>query len=204
MRVGILGGAFNPPHLGHLICAQEATWRLELDVVRLVPVGEAPHRAIEQDPGREARLEMCRLAVGTDERLDVLRIEVDRDGPSYTADTLQELDDSRADEHVLILGSDQAAALPEWRAPERVLALATVAVAERDGARREQVREALSKLAAGEAVRFFDMPRIDISSTHVRRRAASGRPIRYLVPDAVAAFIAERGLYRTASPVTAA
>ncbi|HWC31495.1 MAG TPA: nicotinate-nicotinamide nucleotide adenylyltransferase, partial [Actinomycetota bacterium] len=88
MRIGILGGVFNPPHLGHLVCAQEALIRLELDHVLLVPVGEAPHRPVEADPGAETRLELCRAAVSGDERVGASRVEVDRPGPSYTVDTL--------------------------------------------------------------------------------------------------------------------
>ena len=91
MRVGILGGAFNPPHLGHLVCAQEALVQLELDRVVFVPVGEAPHRTLEDDPGPEARLEMVELAMAGDERFTASRIEIDREGPSYTADTLEQL-----------------------------------------------------------------------------------------------------------------
>lgn len=169
-----------------------------------MPVREAPHRMVEQDPGPEVRLEMCELAAAPDERFRVSRLELDRDGPSYTADTLMALHErSPEDEHVLILGADQATALPAWHEPERVLELATVAVAERDGARRDQVREALSGLAGATAVRFFDMPRIDISSTLVRRRAAAGRPLRYLVPKAVERLIVDRGLYGAPAPVGA-
>ncbi len=178
------------------MCAQEALVKLELDRVMFVPVGEAPHRDIEQDPGPEARLEMCELAVGDDERFSVSRVEVDREGPSYTIDTLRTLrEESPDDTYFLILGGDQAAALPDWREPEEVLRLATVAVAEREGWERDRVREALAGLPGAERVVFFAMPRIDVSSSLVRRRAAEGLPVRYLVPDLVAEEIAERGLY---------
>jgi nicotinate-nucleotide adenylyltransferase len=112
LRVGILGGAFNPPHLGHLVCAQEALVQLELDRVMFVPVGVAPHRTIDDDPGPEGRLEMVELAISDDERFTTSRIEMDREGPSYTADTLEQLSaQSPDDELFLILGGDQAAAL---------------------------------------------------------------------------------------------
>ena len=95
LRVGILGGAFSPPHIGHLICAQEALVQLELDTVVFIPVGEAPHRELQDDPGPEARLEMVELAIADDERFTSSRIEIDREGPSYTLDTLDELHKSR-------------------------------------------------------------------------------------------------------------
>ena len=196
MRTGILGGVFNPPHLGHLICAQEGLGQLELDEVVLVPAGEAPHREVEADPGAEARLELCEAAVQDDERLHCSRVEVDRPGPSYTADTLRTLRGGRGGELVLLLGSDQAADLPEWREPEEVLALAEVAVVARAGLDREQVRSRMRGLRGAEKLRFLDMPRIDISSTLVRARVAEGLPIRYLVPRQVERLIAERGHYR--------
>ena len=200
MRTGILGGVFNPPHIGHLICAQEAHSQLALGSVLLVPVGEAPHRDMPGDPGADVRLELCRRAVAGDDRLAVSSIEVERPGPSYTADTLRELSE-RGDhgELFLILGGDQAAALPEWHEPEEVLRLATVAVAERDGAERERVAEAVSRLAGGGDLLFIDMPRVDVSSTMIRERAAAARPIRYLVPEGVAGLIEERDLYASAA-----
>ena len=196
MRVGVLGGAFNPPHVGHLVLAQEAFARLSLDRVLLVPVGEAPHREIEQDPGAEVRLHMCELATAPDERLEASRIELDRGGPSYTVDTLRALAASaRNAELVLVLGGDQAVALEGWRAPEEIVDLATVACVERGEARREEIARALARLGAGERLAFLDMPQIGVSSTLVRARVAEGLPIRYLVPEAVAGLVAARGLY---------
>jgi nicotinate-nucleotide adenylyltransferase len=164
--------------------------------VVLIPVGEAPHKEIAQDAGREARFEMCRLAAEPDSCLTVSRLEVDREGPSYTVETLRALRaESPEDDLFLILGGDAAAELASWREPEQVLALATIAVAERDQTRRQQVISALGNLRGSDGVVFFSMPRIDISSTMVRERSAAGRPIRYLVPEAVAAYIEETGLY---------
>jgi nicotinate-nucleotide adenylyltransferase len=199
LRIGLFGGAFNPPHVGHLVCAQEAHAQLELDVVVWVPVGQAPHREIPQDPGAVVRFQMCDYATAADERFELSRIEIDRDGPSYTVDTLRALHErSPEDELVLILGGDQATAIPTvWREPDEVLRLATVAVAERAGADRERVEDAL---ATNANIVFFDMPRIDVSSTMVRERAASGRPIRYLVPDKVANFIGAQNLYGASVP----
>lgn len=201
MRVGVYGGVFNPPHLGHLIAAQEAHSQLELDVVVWIPVGDAPHRAIEHDPGAEARFEMVEMAVAADERFRVSRIELEREGPSYTADTLRELREREPDaELFLILGGDQALALPKWHEPESVLEQATIAVFERGSSNRNAIAITLARLRGADRVRFLQMPRIEISSTLVRRRAAAGKPIRYLVPDKVANFIGAQSLYGSSVP----
>lgn len=201
LRLGILGGTFNPPHLAHLVCAQEAHRELELDRVLFVPAAIPPHKPVESEPGADHRLEMCRLAVAGDERFEVSGIELERSGPSYTVDTLQLLS-SRAstDELVLILGGDIAAGLADWHRPERVLELATVAIAKRRGTPRGRVELVLAKLPGGDRARFFQMPRIGISSTMVRRRVRAGQPVRYLVPDRVCDYIEREQLYRTAMP----
>lgn len=202
--MGILGGAFNPPHVGHLVCAQEAWSQLGLDVVWLMPVGEAPHRELDGDPGAAVRVALCEEAVEGDPRLEVSRVEVDRDGPSYTSDTLRALRTrgEEDDDLTLILGADQAASLRDWNEPAEVLALARLAVASRAGVDRDAVLRSLEGLeaahgsgSAAERVEFFDMPRIDVSSSLVRERAASGRPIRYFVPERVATAIDRGGLY---------
>lgn len=198
MRIGILGGTFNPPHLGHLICAQEAFVQLRLDRVMLVPAGRNPFKADDDpdDPGALYRLELCRRAVGSDRRFEVSEVEVRRQGPSYTVDTLQVLHSRMSDSELfLIVGGDVAAGLPAWREPERVLSLATLAVAKRRGTSRKSIDEALSSLDGGERAEFFQMPRIGISSTDIRRRVQEQRPITYLVPDAVASYIDEHRLY---------
>jgi nicotinate-nucleotide adenylyltransferase len=198
--IGILGGTFNPPHMGHLVMAQEALDQLDLDRVVLMPVAVPPHKEAREDPGAEARVDLCRLAVGDDERLEVSTLEVDRGGASYTVDTLRTFHE-REPEHdlIFIVGGDMAQSLPAWREPEAILQLARLAVAEREGVRREDIARRLEPLHDGDRVLFFDMPRIDVSSSAIRRRVAEGRPIRYLVPDAVADAIAERGLYRQAA-----
>ena len=204
MRLGILGGAFNPPHLGHLILAQDAHAQLGLDRVVFVPYAEPTHRSLKDDPGAEVRLTMCELAVGVDARLGVSRIEVDRGGPSYTVDTLRELR-ARApsDELVLLLGGDQAAALGDWRSPEEVLSLAQLGVAQRDEWRQDEIVSRLGDLCSPDRVLFFDMPRIEVSSSLVRQRARAGQPIRYLVPDKVANFVGAQSLYGSTVPAGA-
>jgi nicotinate-nucleotide adenylyltransferase len=195
-RIGLLGGTFNPPHIAHLVCAQEAYVQLSLDRVLFVPVFEPPHKDVEAEPGVEHRIELCRRAVGDDPRLEVSRIEADTPGRSYTVDTLRKLHESSPeDDLTFIVGGDMAQALPTWQEPEAVLSLATLGVAEREGVRRADITERLAGLAGADRIRFFDMPRLDISSSMIRRRIALGRPIRYLVPDAVASYIADEGLY---------
>jgi nicotinate-nucleotide adenylyltransferase len=199
VRVGILGGTFNPPHLGHLVCAQEAYRQLDLDQVLFIPARVPPHKPVTDEPGVEHRLEMCRVAVRGDDRFTVSELEVQRDGPSYTVDTLMELKTRAAsNELVLILGGDIAAGLPHWHRPEQVLELCTPAITLRPGTSREQVDDALRQLGGGERAEFFEMPKIGVSSTMVRDRVRSGQPIRYLVPDAVAEHIERAGLYRGA------
>jgi nicotinate-nucleotide adenylyltransferase len=170
-----------------------------------VPAGEPPHREVESDPGAEARHEMCELAVSSDQRFSLSRIELDREGPSYTADTLREMRAQAADddELFLILGGDQAASLRAWHEPEEVLTLATIAVVERTGWPRPAIGVRLSGLRGAERLVFFEMPRVDVSSSMVRRRAREGKPIRYLVTDKVADFIGAKSLYGASTPVAA-
>jgi nicotinate-nucleotide adenylyltransferase len=197
VRIGIMGGTFNPPHLGHLICAQEAYLQLRLDRVLLIPARIPPHKPVEDEPGPDHRLELCRLAIrGDEQRFEVSDVEIAREGPSYTVDTLEELHSSAPDNELfLIVGGDIAAGLPRWREPERVLSLATLAVAKRRGTSRSAVAEALGMLRGGETARFFQMPRIAISSTMLRDRVRSGQSIRYYVPDGVMSYIDRHHLY---------
>jgi len=196
VRIGILGGTFNPPHLGHLVCGQEAYRELKLDRVMLIPARIPPHKSVEEEPGAEHRLELCRLAVRDDDRFEVSALELERDGPSYTVDTLQMLTAHAPNtEFFLIVGGDIAAGLPQWREPERVLELATLAVAKRRGTAQGTVERALDSLRGGERARFFAMPRIGISSTMIRRRVRAGQPIRYYVPDRVEDHIRRHDMY---------
>jgi nicotinate-nucleotide adenylyltransferase len=195
-RVGLLGGTFSPPHVGHLVCATQALGQLDLDRVLLVPVHEPPHKGMEIEPGVAHRVELCRLAVEGEERLGVSLADADVPGPSFTVDTLRRLNErSPGDQLTFIVGGDMAHSLPNWREPEAILELAEVAVAEREGIRRNDIIDRLAGLAV-DRVRFFDMPRLDVSSSLVRRYVAAGRSVRHLVPEAVERYIADAGLYR--------
>ena len=192
----MLGATFNPPHVGHLVLAQEAFAQLGLSEVVLVPTGRAPHKEIEADPGAEVRLEMTRLAVGDDGRFEVSDLETGRDELSFSYRTLELLHAERPDEDlVFVMGADAAAGLEGWRSPERILELARLGIAQRQGVKRSQVEAALDRLGGAERAEFLEMPEIDVSSSAVRERVAAGLPIRYLVPDPVVDLIAERGLY---------
>ena len=195
--IGVLGSAFNPPHLGHLALAQEALWQLGLEEVVLVPTGDAPHKRIAEDPGREVRMEMTRLAAADDDRFSVSALEVDREGPSYTYETLEALAEERADRKlVFVMGADAAVGLESWRAPERVVELASLAVARRAGVSDTEVAATMRSLGCEGRATMLEMPQFGVSSSAVRERAAEGRPLRYLVPDGVAELIEERGIYR--------
>ncbi|HTX32132.1 MAG TPA: nicotinate-nucleotide adenylyltransferase [Solirubrobacteraceae bacterium] len=197
MRIGVLGGTFNPPHLGHLVCAQEAYLHLELTRVILIPARIPPHKPVDEEPGVDHRLEMCRLAIaGHGDQFAVSDIETRREGPSYTVDTLEELDaDQPGTELFLIVGADVAIGFPSWREPERVLSLATLAVAQRPGTSRDAVERSLTEVPGGEAAEFFPMPEIGISSTMLRERARASEPTTYLMPDAVRSYIDRHRLY---------
>jgi nicotinate-nucleotide adenylyltransferase len=192
----VLGGAFNPPHTGHLLLAQEARWALDLDELVLMTTGTAPHKEIEADPGAEVRLEMARLAASCSDGVEASSLEVEREGPSYTYETLETLKALDPEREIwFILGADMAAGLASWKHPERVVALARLAVVPRPGVGMEAVESSLERLDAADRAEVLDMPLCGVSSTLIRQRAAEGRPLRHLVPDPVAELIVERGLY---------
>jgi nicotinate-nucleotide adenylyltransferase len=181
------------------VLAQEAGSQLGLDRVLLMPTGEAPHKRIDPEPGAEVRLELARLAAADDDLIEASDLEVRRAGASYTVRTLEELSDARPDDDLFFLmGADVAAHLEQWHEPERVVDLARLGIAGRPGTVLDEVEVTLERLGAAERAEVVRMPEIGVSSTRIRRRVARGRPIRYLVPDRVAAMIVERGLYREA------
>jgi nicotinate-nucleotide adenylyltransferase len=192
--LGILGSAFNPPHLGHLVLAQEARWQLGLERVLLMPTGVAPHKTIADDPGAEVRVEMARLAAAAADGVEVSDLELRREGPSYTYATLEALSEAEGGELVWLMGADAALALESWRRPERVVELARLAIAPRADVMRADLDAVLERLGVVDAA-TVEMPTVGVSSSAIRERVRAGRPIRHLVPDAVAGLIEERGLY---------
>ena len=176
---------------------QEAAFQLGLEEVLLVPSGEAPHKRIDPEPGRDLRLRMARLAAATDPALEASDVETRREGPSFTFRTLELLSDERPqDEFVFLMGADVAAGLEGWREPRRLLELARLGIAARPGTVLDEAEAALERLGGAELAEIVRMPEIGVSSTGIRRRVAAGEPIRHLVPDAVVDLIAEGCLYR--------
>ena len=184
-RVGVFGGSFDPVHVGHLAIALAALESIPLDRVLFVPVRRSPLK--ERDPLASVadRVTMLQSAIAGEPRFSLSRVELDRDGVSYTVDTLEAL--RTEGELFLILGSDALADLARWRAPDRIRELSTILVAARPGAPEPDPKH---------RAQAFDAPRLDISSRELRARAARGMSLRYLVPDAVWEHIKRRGLYR--------
>jgi nicotinate-nucleotide adenylyltransferase len=203
--LGILGGSFNPPHLGHLALARAAASELALERVLLVPVFLPPHKPpAADDPGPMHRLAMCKALVAGVERVEASTLEIDRGGRSYTIDTLEAVHASQpAAELNLILGADMACTLPSWRRPRDIVRLAGVAVAERGpgweeaegGGSRERVATVLHALDPEARIAVLSMPPVDVSSTMVRTRLAEGGAWKELVGPAVASYIVEHRLY---------
>lgn len=160
-----------------------------------VPTGQAPHKRILDDPGAELRLAMTRLAATEDERFVASTVEIDRDGPSFTYETLEQLAEGGEDDLVFVMGADAAVGLESWRNPERVVELARLAIARRAGISEADVASVLRSLGADGRSEMLEMPEFGISSSAARVRAKAGRPLRYVVPEPVARFIEERGIY---------
>lgn len=187
-RLGILGGTFDPPHVGHLLAAGSAIERLGLDRVVLIPARRQPLKVSQEITSGPDRLAMCRRLAECDPRLSVDPIELDREGLSFTVDTLREYRRARPDaELFLLLGEDAAATFPQWREPEAIAALATIVVLTRVGGE--------APAAAGPAMTRLATRRVEVSASEVRARVRAGLPIRGLVPDGVSAYIVEQRLY---------
>jgi len=194
-RLGILGGSFNPPHLGHLLVASDVCNYLDLERVVFVPAARPPHKTIDDDTPADARLEMTRLAIAGDQRFEVSSVEIDED-LTYTLDTVTAIR-RRFDGHRLyfVMGSDSLLQFETWHQPSAILALCRLAVALRPGDDPREVDEVARGLGRGFAV-VLQTAMIDVSSHDIRNRVRRGDPIRYLVPPAVEEFIAARRLYK--------
>ena len=186
MRLGVMGGTFDPIHLGHLVCASEVAYALSLDRVVFVPAGRPWQKEGRTIAPGEDRYEMVRLATADDERFDVSRAEIDREGLTYTVDTLRAMSEPGTD-LFFVMGADTLAQVKTWREPEALAGLATFVGVNRPG----------YVLDPGDLPRVavVEIPALDISASDCRSRVARGAPIRYLVPDTVADYIAARGLY---------
>lgn len=198
MRLGIFGGTFDPVHLGHLILAEHVREAFALDEVWFVPAPSPPHKDDNAISPAKQRAEMLEFAISGCPHFGVSRIEFEREGPSYTVDTLQQLTDEGSDRELfLLIGADSLEDLGTWREPERIAELATIVAVNRGREPLPDADSMTSKLgsAISARVRHINIPPIDISATEIRDRASSGRSIRFMTPRAVEAYIRENGLY---------
>lgn len=205
--IGILGGTFDPVHIGHLAIAEEAREALALERVVFLPAGAPVHKPGRPVSPAEDRVAMVAAAIADNPAFALSRAEVDRPGPSYAVDTLEALaaEARAAGGHadlVFILSSEAYAGLPTWRRPERILELCWMAVVPRPGAQAADP-VAMTRLVPGADRRtiVLDGPTLAVSGSAIRARVAAGRSIRYLVPDAIVAYIGDHGLYRTGQPI---
>lgn len=194
-RLGILGGTFDPIHHGHLIMASYAADDLDLDRVLIMPAQTPPHKLDRSISNADDRVEMIRLAIESDPRLELSTLDLQSDAPSYTADLLDRMrTEHPRDELIFVIGADSLRDLPTWHRPDLVIERADLAVARRPGVEiDDQVLDALPGLR--ERVSVFTSPLIDISATDIRRRVRDAKPITWLVPPAVERYIVDRHLY---------
>lgn len=193
MTVAVFGGAFDPPHLGHVALVRAALERFGFERMLVVPGGDPPHKAVSTPA--ETRAHLAELAFAGIARVAISPLELEPGGPRYTVDTLRRLGES-GDELCLLVGADQFAGFLGWREPEAILELASLAVANRPGYDDEELQPVLAALARPERVTFFPIPAHPISSNEIRARVRDGLSIDDLVPGSVAAEIARLGLYR--------
>lgn len=198
-RLGILGGTFDPPHIGHLWLATLALDALALDRVLFMPVAQPPHKAERTLSSATDRLLMTRLAIGENPSFEVSGVEMERPGASYTIDSIEELQRSYGEQTTffLVMAADSLAQIDTWKEPDRLLSMLEWAVGPRPGTALPD-RRALEVRFGGAAdrIHLLDGPSLDVSSSVIRQRVASGLAIRYLVPAAVEDLILSRRLYR--------
>jgi nicotinate-nucleotide adenylyltransferase len=199
-RIGLFGGTFDPPHFGHLVLAEWARVRLRLDRVVFVPAGTPPHKRGRRLTDAALRLALTRLAVRGNPAFTVSGFEARRAGPSFTVDTLRHFHARQPGARFyLLMGADSLADFPSWHEPVEIARLATLIVAARPAQPAPGVRARSHPLVQARArgrVVLLDNPLVAISSSVLRARARAGRSLRYLVPDAVAAYVARHGMYR--------
>jgi nicotinate-nucleotide adenylyltransferase len=197
-RLGILGGTFDPPHVGHLWLAALAADALNLDRVLFMPAAQPPHKGGRLVSRATDRLLMTRLAISADPAFELCPIEMERTGPSYTIDSVTELKRAYPDADLyLVMAADSLAQIDTWREPDRLLAEVEWIVGPRPGVElpdRSGMEEHFGEGAS--RIHLLDGPALDVSSSQIRRRVAAGHTIRYLVARTVEELIIDRGLYR--------
>jgi nicotinate-nucleotide adenylyltransferase len=193
--VGVMGGTFNPIHIGHLVTAEEARYAFSLSEVVFVPAGSPWQKEREAVAGAEHRYLMTVIATASNPHFRVSRMEIDRGGPTYTIETLRGLRDELGDvELYFITGADAILQILSWKDPEEVLREARFIAATRPGYDLDRLEKELPE-GFGDRVHVLEIPALAISSTDIRLRVRDGRPIRYLVPEGVAGYIETNGLY---------
>lgn len=193
MRLGLFGGSFDPPHVGHLMVAQDATEALHLDRLLVIPAARQPLKGADQTPAAH-RLAMVRACFDGAPNIDVDPVEITRGGLSYMVDTVEEMRRRWPNARLhLLVGSDVVPTLPRWKDPERLLEMVHLVVLYRETV---DGRPADGEIHGGGQVEWLATRRVDVSSTEIRTRVRDGRSIRGFVPDAVATYIASTGLYR--------
>jgi len=197
-RVGLFGGTFDPIHLGHLIAAREARARLDLECVIFVPARVSPHKLDCTASSSRDRFEMTRLGIAGNAAFRLSSIDLDREGPSFTVDTLRAMRALLGDDIDLyfIMGMDSLRHIETWRAPQEIVRLAHIAALNRPGHTVNIQALEASVPGLSRVTHIIDTISVGISSTDIRRRVESGLPIRYQVPNAVEAYICQHGLYK--------
>jgi len=192
LRIGVLGGTFNPPHIGHLIVAEQARENLELSKVVFVPTAIPPHKQGLDIVEAHHRVEMLQCALQGNRAFEISDMEIARGGVSFTVDTLRSLAQQRPDDSLfLLIGADNLMDFHTWRDPEGILAIAKVVAMTRPGFSMSAFDEQLRN-----RIHICDVPQIEIESRRIRARVREGKSIRYLVPAAVEAYIAKNKLYQ--------
>lgn len=201
-RIGVLGGTFDPPHVGHLWLATLAADALRLDRVLFMPAGQPPHKRGRRMTSAAERLLMTRLAIAGDPTFGLSAIEMERPGPSFTIDSVAELLRLYASARLyLLMAADSLAQVGSWREPERLLSMVEWAIGPRPGSALPDQDALVRRFGRGASrIHLLDGPSLDVSASEIRHRVAAGKAIRYLVPRAVEELIVERGLYRRAAP----
>jgi nicotinate-nucleotide adenylyltransferase len=192
-RLGVMGGTFDPIHYGHLVTAEEALHQFELDEVVFVPTGRPWMKEHEVVSPAEDRYLMTVIATASNPRFSVSRVEVDREGPTYTIDTLRAIKEISGADLFFITGADAVLEIFQWKEPQELFDMAHFIAATRPG---YDVAELEEQAAAHEGITAMSIPALAISSTDIRGRVARGRPIRYLVPEGVVSYVGKAGLYR--------
>ncbi|NEU31616.1 nicotinate-nucleotide adenylyltransferase [bacterium LRH843] len=187
-KVGLFGGTFNPPHLGHLLFAQEAMLACKLDEIWFIPVNIPPHKESEELISNKDRVDLLRACTKQNERFSVSTVELKREGPSYSVDTVKLLKKIHKDtEFFFLIGGDMIDYLPKWERIDELIKLVTFIGVRRPGS--------LASSTYSDHVMLIDMVQVDFSSTLIRERVRAGLPVTYMVPDEVDKLMKERGLY---------